>query len=130
MALTGELGVGKTCLTQGIAGGMGVPASYVVASPTFTLISEYPGRAATLYHLDLYRLSGPGDLEEIGYWEYLESGGVLVVEWADKIPRAIPGEAIRVTLSYLGLKTRSIEISGDAGRIRSWSRKATPPQDR
>lgn len=130
VALTGELGAGKTCLTQGIAGGMGVPASYVVASPTFTLINEYPGRAAILYHLDLYRLSGPGDLEEIGYREYRESGGVLVVEWADRIPQAIPEEAIRVTLSYLGLKARRVQISGDAGRIRSWSRKVTPQQDR
>ena len=60
VALTGELGAGKTCLTQGIADGLGVPDGYVVTSPTFTLINEYPGRKTSLYHLDVYRLSGIG----------------------------------------------------------------------
>src|SRR5665647_2885496 len=71
VALTGELGAGKTCLTQGIAAGLGVPDCYVVTSPTFTLINEYPGGDAILYHLDVYRLTGSEDLLEMGYEEYL-----------------------------------------------------------
>src|SRR5512140_3510402 len=76
VALTGELGAGKTCLTQGIAKGLGVPDSYAVTSPTFTLLNEYPGRESALYHLDVYRLAGSGDLMEMGYEEYLSGGGV------------------------------------------------------
>src|SRR5512140_946920 len=85
VALTGELGAGKTCLTQGIAQGMGVPDCYAVTSPTFTLVNEYPGRNALLYHLDVYRLTGPADLQELGYEEYLLGNGVMVIEWAEKI---------------------------------------------
>ena len=65
IALTGELGAGKTCLTQGIAKGLGISEGYYVTSPTFTLINEYPGRIP-LYHMDVYRLSGSRDLEEMG----------------------------------------------------------------
>ena len=126
VALTGELGAGKTCLTQGIAHGLGVPDCYVVASPTFTLINEYPGKETALYHLDVYRLTGSEDLEEIGYQEYLTSGGVVVVEWAEKISDSIPEEALRVALSYLDENVRKIEISDGADRICSWKQTFTP----
>jgi len=69
VALTGELGAGKTCLTQGIAKGLGIPEGYYVTSPTFTLINEYPGRIP-LYHMDVYRLSDSRELEDMGYEEY------------------------------------------------------------
>ncbi|HBB18429.1 MAG: tRNA (adenosine(37)-N6)-threonylcarbamoyltransferase complex ATPase subunit type 1 TsaE [Syntrophus sp. RIFOXYC2_FULL_54_9] len=126
VALAGELGAGKTCLTQGIANGLGVPDGYVVASPTFTLINEYPGKETALFHLDIYRLTGPGDLEEIGYREYLTRGGVVVVEWADKISDSIPEEAMWVTFSYLDENVRKIEISDAADRIYSWKQIFTP----
>jgi len=126
VALTGELGAGKTCLTQGIAAGLGVPDCYVVVSPTFTLINEYPGTDVSLYHLDVYRLTGSEDLEEIGYHEYLTRGGVVVVEWAEKVPDAIPEEALCVTFSYLDENVRKIEISGGADRICSWKQTFTP----
>lgn len=122
VALTGELGAGKTCLTQGIAAGLGVPDSYVVASPTFTLINEYPGKDTFLYHLDVYRLGGSADLEETGYQEYLMSDGVMVIEWAEKVSDAIPDEALRVELSYMDETVRRIEISGFPERICSWER--------
>ncbi|MBA4421561.1 MAG: tRNA (adenosine(37)-N6)-threonylcarbamoyltransferase complex ATPase subunit type 1 TsaE [Syntrophus sp. (in: bacteria)] len=122
VALTGELGAGKTCLTQGIATGLGVPDRYVVASPTFTLINEYPGKDTSLYHLDVYRLSGSADLEEIGYQEYLMNDGVMVIEWAEKVSDAIPDEALRVELSYVDETVRRIEISGCPDRIYSWER--------
>lgn len=125
VALTGELGTGKTCLTQGIADGLGVPDCYVVASPTFTLINEYPGKETALYHLDVYRLTGSEDLEEIGYQEYLTRGGVVVVEWAEKVADAVPEGALFVTFSYLDENVRKIEISGGADRICSWKQTFT-----
>lgn len=120
VALTGELGAGKTCLTKGIAAGLGVPDTYVVTSPTFTLINEYPGKQAALYHLDVYRLGGSSDLEEVGYHEYLMSRGVMVIEWAEKVSDAVPEEAWRVELAYIDETVRRIEISGSPDKIRSW----------
>jgi tRNA threonylcarbamoyladenosine biosynthesis protein TsaE len=117
VALTGELGAGKTCFTQGIAKGMGVPDCYAVTSPTFTLVNEYPGRDAILYHLDVYRLAGSMDLLEIGYEEYLLENGVMVIEWAEKIIDDIPEDALRVGISHLSESGRRIEISGCPERI-------------
>jgi tRNA threonylcarbamoyladenosine biosynthesis protein TsaE len=120
VALKGELGAGKTCLTQGIASGLGVPDDYVVTSPTFTLVNEYPGKEIALFHLDIYRLTGSADLEEIGYREYLTKGGVVVVEWAEKILDSIPEGALWVTFSYVDENVRKIEISDTADRVCCW----------
>lgn len=122
VALTGELGSGKTCLTQGIACGLGVPENYAVTSPTFTLINEYPGREAALFHVDLYRLQGAADLADTGYEEYLSGGGVMVIEWADKIPDAVPDGAVCVALTYLEENVRKMELSGCRDRIGRWER--------
>jgi tRNA threonylcarbamoyladenosine biosynthesis protein TsaE len=119
VALTGELGAGKTCFTQGIANGLGVPDCYVVTSPTFTLLNEYPGRDTALYHLDVYRLIGSADLTEMGYEEYLHGGGVMVIEWAEKIMDQIPAGALFVKFSYLEENMRNIEFSGCPERIDS-----------
>ena len=122
VALIGELGSGKTCLTQGIARGMGVSARYHVTSPTFTLINEYPGDI-TLYHVDVYRLSGPVDLEDLGYEEYFYGDGVVVVEWAEKIENILPVEKCWfVRLRYVDENTREIELSGPAGRMEKISK--------
>jgi tRNA threonylcarbamoyladenosine biosynthesis protein TsaE len=122
VALSGELGSGKTCLTQGIASGLGVPDSYVVTSPTFTLINEYPGRELILYHLDLYRISECADLAEIGFDEYLFSGGVIVIEWAEKMLEVIPADALNVVMTYLEENVRKIAISGCRDRISVWEK--------
>jgi tRNA threonylcarbamoyladenosine biosynthesis protein TsaE len=111
VALTGELGSGKTCLTQGIACGLGVPENYAVTSPTFTLINEYPGRKAALFHVDLYRLQGAADLADTGFEEYLSGGGVMV-----------PDGALCVALTYLEENVRKIELSGCRDRIGRWER--------
>jgi len=120
VALTGELGAGKTCLTQGIANGLGVPESYAVTSPTFTLLNEYPGRETVLHHLDVYRLTGSADLMEIGYEEYLSCGGVMVIEWAEKIIDQIPSGALFIKLSHLEENMRKIELTGSPERIDYW----------
>jgi len=116
VALIGDLGTGKTCLTQGIARGLDVSESYAVASPTFTLINEYPGRHV-LYHLDVYRLSGSRDLEDMGYEEYFYGRGVSVIEWAEKISDIIPDTAISIWITFLDENSRRIEISAAQKRL-------------
>lgn len=122
VALKGELGTGKTCLTQGIAKGLGVPDSYSITSPTFTLINEYPGKRHVLYHVDVYRLRGSADLNETGYEEYLSDNGVTVIEWAEKIMDVIPDNALIIEITYLDDDMRRIEIFGCSRRIASWDR--------
>jgi tRNA threonylcarbamoyladenosine biosynthesis protein TsaE len=111
VALIGELGTGKTCLTKGIARGIGVPNEYQITSPSFTLINEYQGRV-NLYHFDLYRLKGPMDLEDMGYEEYLSGDGVNVIEWADKINNILPDEALFISFTYINENHREIIITG------------------
>jgi tRNA threonylcarbamoyladenosine biosynthesis protein TsaE len=111
IALVGELGAGKTCLTKGIARGLGVTERYPVTSPTFTLVNEYPGRLA-LYHLDLYRLAGSDDLIDLGYEEYCYGRGITVVEWADKIKDILPEGSLFVSMTYIDETTREIELEG------------------
>lgn len=111
VALTGELGTGKTCLTQGIARGLGISERYYITSPTFTLINEYPGRVP-LYHMDVYRLSGSGDLEDMGYAEYFYGDGVVVVEWAEKVADILPAGALMIDLEHgSDSDTRKMRIS-------------------
>jgi len=111
VALQGELGAGKTVFVQGIAKGLGVPDAYAVVSPTFTLINEYPGEAAPLYHLDVYRLSGSADLLDAGFDETVSRKGITVVEWAEKIADFIPEAAIFLAFAYLAEAKREIRIS-------------------
>lgn len=85
LALTGDLGSGKTCLVQGIAKGLNVPDQYPVTSPSFTLMNQYPGRLA-LYHVDLYRIDNPMECHDIGLYDILDSGAVVAIEWADRMP--------------------------------------------
>ncbi len=111
VALIGELGTGKTTITQGIARGLGVSDKYYITSPTFTLINEYPGEIS-LYHLDVYRLTGPDDLSDMGYEEYFFGDGVAVIEWAEKIKDILPDDAVTIVLSYREGNEREIGIYG------------------
>ena len=96
LLLHGDLGAGKTTFTQGLAAGLGIAGP--VQSPTFTIVNEYDG-PLRLYHLDLYRLSGPGDLAGLGYEEYLEpSDGVSVVEWPERAGAMLPATYLLTTL--------------------------------
>lgn len=116
IALIGDLGSGKTCITQGIAKGLDVPESYYITSPTFTLINEYPGRL-TLYHIDVYRLSGSQDLDDMGYEEYFYGDGVIVIEWAEKIMDVLPVGSMIIRMKYIDDYCREITISGAAKSI-------------
>jgi tRNA threonylcarbamoyladenosine biosynthesis protein TsaE len=116
VALVGELGAGKTSLTQGIARGVGVGEEYQITSPTFTLVNEYPGRLK-LVHLDVYRLSGSADLPDLGYEEYIFGKGITVIEWAEKIQDVLPDESLFITLTYLDQTRRRVEISGGRAQV-------------
>lgn len=94
IALYGELGSGKTCFVQGMARAMGVLK--VVTSPTYTIINEYSGKLA-LYHIDLYRLRSLEEITDIGIEDYLDSDGITVIEWAEKIRKLLPPRTIHIT---------------------------------
>ena len=83
MALTGDLGCGKTCFVQGLARGLGVADGYYITSPTFTIMNEYPAGKMRLCHLDLYRLSDTDELDYIGIEDPMDQDSVTVVEWPD-----------------------------------------------
>lgn len=108
LLLTGDLGAGKTTLTQGIALGLDVPER--PRSPTFVMATEYHGRLP-LYHLDLYRVEDLGELGDLGLDEYLHGDGVTVVEWADRAPRAFPPHGLWIDLQPAGRDGRDIAVT-------------------
>lgn len=116
IALTGELGAGKTSFTQGIAEGLGV-TSYV-KSPSFTIVNEYKG-TLPVYHIDLYRLGDVNEIYELGIDEYLYRDGVTIIEWAEKAYPILSEEYILIKFFYTGEKTRKINIEwmGKADKV-------------
>jgi tRNA threonylcarbamoyladenosine biosynthesis protein TsaE len=96
LLLSGDLGTGKTCLTQGI--GRGLDCESNVNSPSFVLMNEYEGRER-LFHADLYRIEDVEDLDELGLWDYAERG-VLVIEWPERGAELLPGDGVVVELRY------------------------------
>ena len=109
VALYGHLGAGKTQFVRGLARGMGANAKRV-SSPTFVLLNVYAGKKHKIFHLDAYRTSGEEDFEAIGFSELLDQGGVVVVEWAERIAKLLPARRIDVRIKTRGPKTRVIEI--------------------
>lgn len=95
IAMYGDLGAGKTAFVQGLAKALGVKNH--ITSPTFTIVNEYEGRLP-LYHFDVYRISDPDEMYEIGYEEYIESDGVCIVEWAELIEDIFPGRYSKITI--------------------------------
>lgn len=116
--LQGELGAGKSVLARGIARGLGVDPQVPITSPTFTLMNHYPARL-DLYHFDLYRLSGPDELIELGFADYAYGSGVALVEWPERLADE-QAEGLWVQFNNLGDDLREITFSafGDtAGRL-------------
>ena len=109
LALTGDLGAGKTCLVKGLAAGLGI--THAVTSPTFTLIHEYRGGRLLLAHIDLYRLATTGEAVNIGIEDYLGGEGVTVIEWAERIDSLLPAHTQRIRLTVLDETTRQIEVT-------------------
>ncbi len=112
IALFGDLGAGKTAFTRGFAKGMGLECD--VHSPTFALVNEYRSPEKTLCHFDMYRISGFDDLYSTGFFDYLDSGASLIIEWSENIENILPDNCIRVYIEKNPLKDdcRNIEIIG------------------
>lgn len=111
--LNGDLGVGKTVFTQGVASGLGIREP--VNSPTFTILQEYEGGRLPFYHFDVYRIGDIEEMEEIGYDDYFFGEGICLVEWAQLIEEILPENVISVTIEKNPAKDfdyRKITIEG------------------
>ncbi len=108
---TGEMGAGKTAFTKGLADFFGTDEE--VTSPTFALVHEYPGRVP-IFHFDLYRIADYDELYAVGFFDYLDRGGILAVEWSENIPELEDelGNVVRIDIQKLGDNERKITVSG------------------
>ncbi len=110
--LSGDLGVGKTVFTKGFAAGLDVDE--YITSPTFTIVNEYEGRLK-FYHFDVYRITDPDELFDIGFEEYIYGNGVCLIEWAEIVKEDIPDGAVWITIEKdleKGLDYRRITVEG------------------
>lgn len=108
--LRGDLGAGKTTLVKGIAAAFHAAEEEDVTSPTFTLIHEYRGPTATLYHIDLYRVDTPRQLETLGLDDLISESSILLIEWGEKFARFERDKNVEITLDRLGENDRKITI--------------------
>lgn len=112
VALSGELGAGKTCFIQGICIGLGVEDT--VNSPTFILMNQYSGQrngiAISIYHFDFYRLSGAGELDSFGADEFFDGEGICLVEWAERAAERLPARRWQVEMEYAEAGSRSLRF--------------------
>lgn len=109
IALTGDLGSGKTCFVQGLARGLQVARGTYITSPSYTLIHSYPGRL-TLHHVDLYRLSG-GDIDDIGLIDLMDEPAVTAIEWSQQLADDMPAQRLAVDIQPLNDASRQIDIT-------------------
>ena len=109
IALYGDLGAGKTQFTRGIVRALG-GNPLAVSSPTFVLLNVYHTKTFNVFHLDAYRAAGPDELEAIGFSEFLTQGGLVIVEWAQRIASILPPNHLSIRLSATGARSRNIEV--------------------
>ena len=128
LALVGPLGAGKTTLVRGLANALDLPPHVPVQSPTFTVCNEYPTRVPVL-HVDLYRLGGLEEAEDIGLPERFADGRTLaVIEWADRVPGLIPEHALWVRLEHAP-SARHVTLAEGGGADVSWARDLPGPAE-
>ncbi len=108
LALYGGLGAGKTAFCRGLAQAL---SNEGVTSPTFTIVQEHPGKDFMLFHFDAYRLKNEEELYGIGYFDYLDRNGVILMEWPDIVPGALPSERLDVRIVGAGDASRSITMT-------------------
>lgn len=113
LAFRGGMGMGKTAFTRGLAKGLGVDEREV-SSPTFALVHQYEGADVTLCHFDMYRISGYDDLTSTGFFDYLDAGAILAIEWSENIMPMLPQGTITITLALGpdGEDSREISVEG------------------
>ena len=109
--LRGDLGAGKTTLAKGIAEGFHAASAQDVTSPTFTLVHEYRGPRATLYHIDLYRIDTERELETLGIDDLLAPDCILLIEWGEKFPRFVRDRNVEIVLERVGEDDRRIQLT-------------------
>ena len=109
VCLFGEMGVGKTVFTNGLCRALG--ACEYATSPTFTVVNEYDGGQFPVYHFDMYRIEDEDELIEIGFEEYLMSGGICIIEWPENIPDSLPKKRIDVIFSKDTFTERTISVN-------------------
>jgi tRNA threonylcarbamoyladenosine biosynthesis protein TsaE len=110
--LHGDLGAGKTTLVKGIAAAFDASSEDDVTSPTFTLIHEYRGPRVILYHIDLYRIDTPRELDTLALDDLRNENSILLIEWGEKFPRLLRDRDVEISLERLGESGRRIRISG------------------
>lgn len=109
--LRGDLGAGKTTLVKGIAEGFRAASEADVTSPTFTLVHEYRGPEANLYHVDLYRVDTPRQLETLGLDDLFAPDSILLIEWGEKFPRFARERDVEISLERVGENSRRIRVT-------------------
>ena len=122
IALTGDLGSGKTQFVKGLAAGLG--AKTTATSPTFTLIHEYPGERLAIYHFDLFRIEDPQAAERLGLDEYFFGDGVSVVEWADRFRDLIPENTRWLSFETKSETQRTITVPENSPALQRWDTNA------
>ena len=110
LALRGDLGGGKTCLTRGVVASLAPQSSGLVASPTYAIMNCYPG-STLVYHFDFYRLASEDDIAELGFEEYFYGDGVCVVEWSERLAELLPPDILTLLFEYAGEERRLISIT-------------------
>lgn len=115
VALMGPLGAGKTAFTRAVAEGLEVADLAAVSSPTFTLLQHYAGRL-TMHHCDTYRLRHPAEFDDLGAEEWLNSGGVCLVEWADRVAHLLPEDLLAVALEIVEPGRRALKARATGPR--------------
>ncbi|HIJ79714.1 MAG: tRNA (adenosine(37)-N6)-threonylcarbamoyltransferase complex ATPase subunit type 1 TsaE [Desulfobulbaceae bacterium] len=110
ITLDGSLGAGKTTITQAIGQGLAVPPDQYITSPTYSLLHEYLGRLP-LYHMDLYRLAGEEEIEELGFEDYIYGNGLTVIEWPDRLGSLMPADRLHIELTSTSETARRAQLT-------------------
>lgn len=111
ICLDGDLGAGKTALSQAIARGLGVPETCYVTSPSFAILHEYQGRIP-MYHMDFYRLQDSGEVEDLGFDEYFYLAGLTVIEWSIRAVDLLPDERLILVITQSDDLSRTVTLKG------------------
>lgn len=112
LCLDGDLGAGKTTLTQAIARGLGIPEDCYVTSPSFAIMHEYTGGRLPMYHMDFYRLHDSSEIIDLGFEEYFYGSGLSVIEWSERAADILPDDCLRIYISVDNLNGRKLKITG------------------
>jgi tRNA threonylcarbamoyladenosine biosynthesis protein TsaE len=110
LALQGDLGGGKTCLTRGVVAALAPQSTHLVASPTYAIMNSYPG-TTPVFHFDFYRLTGDDDVTELGFEEFFYGVGVCIVEWSERLVELLPADVLTLLFEYAGDDRRLITIT-------------------